>query len=287
MENAPRPVWFITGCSSGFGRSLAEHVLSLGYTLAATARKPEQLRELAAEGEVLTLPLDVTDSTQVNAAVRAAEARFGRIDVLVNNAGINYFAAVEESEEDQIQRLFATNFFGASRMMRAVLPGMRRRRTGQIVNLTSAGGLSARPAFGYYSASKFALEGLSEALALEVAPLGIRVLMVEPGAFRTDIAQSAQESKITIADYAETAGAAREKAKQMAGKQPGDPALAARAMVRAVESDHPPRRLLLGRDAYAQVNGKLAGMRDDFEAWKATTLGTDFRESASPPAASP
>ena len=180
------PVWLITGCSTGFGRELAKHVIERGYRTVVTARNPDEVKDLAAKGEVLALKLDVTDQGQIDAAIKATEEKFGRIDVLVNNAGIGYFAAVEESEEDQIRRMFEINVFGLSRMIHAVLPGMRERRKGFIVNLSSIGGLRSFPSVGYYNATKFAVEGLSEALWQEVEPLGIKVMLVEPSGFRTD-----------------------------------------------------------------------------------------------------
>src|ERR1017187_965395 len=197
------PVWFITGCSTGFGRELAKHVLERGYRTVVTARKPYEVKDLAAIGEALVLKLDVTAQDQIDAAIKAAEKKFGRIDVLVNNAGIGYFAAVEESEEKEVRRMFEINVFGLSRMIHAALPGMRKRRKGFIVNFSSIGGLRSFPSVGYYNATKFAVEGLSEALWQEVEPLGIKVMVVEPSGFRTDWAgRSANESKKQIADYA-------------------------------------------------------------------------------------
>ena len=207
-----KPVWLITGCSTGFGRELAKHVIERGYRTVVTARNPDEVKDLAAKGDALALKLDVTDQGQIDAAIKAAEEKFGRIDVLVNNAGIGYFAAVEESEEDQIRRMFEINVFGLSRMIHAVLPGMRKRRKGFIVNLSSIGGLRSFPSVGYYNATKFAVEGLSEALWQEVEPLGIKVMLVEPSGFRTDWAgRSANESKRQIDDYAATAGAWRDQ----------------------------------------------------------------------------
>src|ERR1019366_9305323 len=200
-----KPVWFITGCSTGFGRELAKALLAGGYRVVVTARKPSEVRDLAALGESLVLKLDVTQQGQINAAIKAAAKQFGRIDVLVNNAGIGYFAAVEESEESEIRRMFEINVFGLSRMIQTVLPGMRKRRQGFIVNFSSIGGLRSFPSVGYYNATKFAVEGLSEALWQEVESLGIKVMLVEPSGFRTDWAgRSANESKRQIADYAAT-----------------------------------------------------------------------------------
>ena len=277
-----KPVWFITGCSTGFGRDLAKHVLKLGYRTVVTARKPNEVKDLAAIGEALVLKLDVTNQGQIKAAIKAAETKFGRIDVLVNNAGIGYFAAVEESEDKAVRRMFEINFFGVSRMIDAVLPGMRQRRSGFIVNFSSIGGLRSFPSVGYYNATKFAVEGLSEALWQEVEPLGIKVMLVEPSGFRTDWAgRSADQSKRQIPDYAETAGAWLKQVRAISGKQPGDPVRAAKAIVKAVESPKPPHRLLLGNDAYKGAMIKLEELRKDFTAWQTVTRGADFPKEKS------
>jgi NAD(P)-dependent dehydrogenase (short-subunit alcohol dehydrogenase family) len=272
-----KPVWFITGCSTGFGHELAKHALERGYRTVVTARNPDKVKDLAAKGEALVLKLDVTDQGQIDAAIKAAEEKFGRIDVLVNNAGIGYFAAVEESEEDQVRRMFEINVFGLSRMIHAALPGMRKRRNGFIVNFSSVGGLRSFPSVGYYNATKFAVEGLSEALWQEVEPLGIKVMLVEPSGFRTDWAgRSANESKRQIDDYAATAGAWRNQVRAISGKQPGDPVRAAHAIVKAVESSNPPHHLLLGNDAYEGATAKLEVLRKEFSAWEAVARGADF-----------
>jgi NAD(P)-dependent dehydrogenase (short-subunit alcohol dehydrogenase family) len=271
------PVWFITGCSTGFGRELANHALEGGFRTVVTARNPDDVKGLAAKGEALVLKLDVTDQSQINSAIKAAEKKFGRIDVLVNNAGIGYFAAVEESDEKEVRRMFEINVFGLSRMVHAALPGMRKRRKGFIVNFSSIGGLRSFPSVGYYNATKFAVEGLSEALWQEVEPLGIKVMLVEPSGFRTDWAgRSANESKRQIDDYAATAGAWRKQVRAISGKQPGDPVRAAHAIVKAVESPKPPHHLLLGNDAYNGAIAKLAELRKEFSAWKAVARGADF-----------
>jgi NAD(P)-dependent dehydrogenase (short-subunit alcohol dehydrogenase family) len=276
-STADKPVWFITGCSTGFGRELAKHVLGCGYRVVVTARQPAEVKDLAAMGEALMLKLDVTNQGQINAAIKAAEKIFGRIDVLVNNAGIGYFAAVEESEEKEVRRMFEINVFGLSRMIHAVLPGMRKRRQGFIVNFSSIGGLRSFPSVGYYNATKFAVEGLSEALWQEVEPLGIKVMLVEPSGFRTDWAgRSANESKKQIADYAATAGAWRKQVRAISGKQPGDPVRAAQVIVKAVKSAKPPHHLLLGNDAYKGAMTKLKALRKEFTAWEAVSRGADF-----------
>lgn len=273
------PVWFITGCSTGFGRQIALHVLNRGYRAVVTARNPETVRDIVqGHGDrALVLALDVTDKPQAEAAVKAAEDHFGRIDVLVNNAGIGYFAAVEESDEAEVRRMFEINLFGLARMIHLVLPGMRARRSGHIVNISSIGGLRAFPGIGYYNASKFAVEGLSEALAQEVAPLGIKVTIVEPSGFRTDWAgRSANDAKTSIPDYDATAGQNRGHIRGYSGAQPGDPARAARAIVDAVEAPEPPLRLLLGKAALAGARGKLADLATNFETWAEVTQGADF-----------
>ena len=272
-----KPVWFITGCSTGFGRHLAKRVLGLGYRTVVTARKPAEVKDLEDEVDALVLRLDVTNQEEINAAIKTAEAKFGQIDVLVNNAGIGYFAAVEESEEDQIRRMFEINFFGLSRMIHAVLPGMRKHRHGFIINISSIAGLCSFPAVGYYNATKFAVEGLSGALAQEVEPLGIKVMVVEPSGFRTDWAgRSANESKKQIDDYAATAGVARKELRAISGNQPGDPVRAVQAIVKAIESPNPPHHLLLGNDAYDAAVAKLESLRKEFSAWEKVSRGADF-----------
>ena len=280
--NSEKPVWFITGCSTGFGRELATQALARGFRTVVTARKPEQVEELAAKGEALVLKLDVTDQGQIDAAIKAAEVKFGGIDVLVNNAGIGYFAAIEEGEENEVRRMFEINVFGLNRMIQAVLPGMRQRRAGCIVNISSLAGLRSAPALGYYNATKFAVEGLSNALLQEVEPLGLHVIVVEPSGFRTDWAgRSANESKIHIADYANTAGEWRKELRADSGKQPGDPVRAVQALIAAVESAKPPRHLLLGNDAYEGAMSKLEELRKDFAAGEAIARGADFPKNES------
>ncbi|MFF4015070.1 oxidoreductase [Streptomyces sp. NPDC001843] len=273
-------VWFITGCSTGFGRALAREVLAAGQKAVVTARDIAQVKDLV-EGndQALALPLDVTDGTQVSKAVEAAEEHFGGIDVLVNNAGIGYFAAVEENTDEEIRRIFDINVFGLSDVIRNVLPGMRARRSGTIVNFSSIGGLRAFPAVGYYAATKFAVEGLTDALRQEVAPLGITTLLVEPGPFRTDWAgRSANETlpEREIADYADTVGAARAAFRADTGKEPGDPHAAARAIVTALATDTHPQRLLLGAPAYGTAIEQLESMLAEIRANEALTLSADF-----------
>jgi NAD(P)-dependent dehydrogenase (short-subunit alcohol dehydrogenase family) len=272
--------WLITGCSTGFGRELARAVVASGYRVVVTARDPKTVEDIVAgHGDrTLALRLDVTDPAQVAEAVRRAEQHFGGIDVLVNNAGIGYFAAVEESDQAEARRMFEINYFGLARMIRAVLPGMRKRRRGHIINIASICGLAAIPSLGDYSATKFAVEGLSECLALEVGPLGIRVTLVEPSGFRTQWAGgSAKDSSAReIADYDATAGATRRALRGLNGKQPGDPVRAANAIVQVVESPMPPLHLLLGKDALRLASEKLAALHRDFDTWQNVTVGADF-----------
>jgi NAD(P)-dependent dehydrogenase (short-subunit alcohol dehydrogenase family) len=272
-------VWFITGCSTGFGRELAKLVLDRGYRAVVTARDPAKIRDLTMghEGRALALKLDVTDNAEVAESVRQAETVFGSIDVLVNNAGYGYIGALEESEEAEIRGLMETNFFGLDRMIHAVLPGMRGRRRGSIVNISSIGGLVGFPGVAYYNASKFAVEGLSEALAKEVAPLGIRVLVVEPGPFRTDWAgRSLKKSSQRIPEYAETAGAFRERIEGGSGKQVGDPIRACEAIIKALESDNMPLRLVLGAIALERARIKIDQLRSELDAWEKIALSADY-----------
>jgi len=271
------PVWFITGCSSGFGLELAKVAIEHGYRTVVTARDPSKLQGYGATDKVLVLPLDVTQPDQVAAAIQATTDRFGHIDVLVNNAGIGYFAAVEESEEEEVRKMFDVNLFGTGRMLWAVLPGMRKRRSGCIVNLSSLAGLRGFPAMGYYNASKFAVEGLSAALRQEVEPLGIQVMVVEPSGFRTDWAgRSANESAHQIDDYVATAGTVRAGVRASSGKQPGDPVRAAKAIVAAVASGAAPHHLLLGNDAFEGAMARLDHLRQDFTAGEAVARAADF-----------
>ena len=275
------PVWLITGCSSGFGQELAKLVLDRGWNAAVTARNPEELTELVAghEQTALALPLDVTNSAQIAAAVQQAQEKFGRIDVLVNNAGYGYLAAIEEGEDDQVRAMFETNFFGLVAMTNAVLPGMRARKSGHIVNISSIGGLVSFGATGYYHATKYAVEGMSESLAIELPPLGIKVIIVEPGPFRTDWSgRSIKESKTVIEDYDSTAGERRRKTRLNSGKQVGDPVRGAQAIIDIVGAANPPLRLVLGKPALDLGYKKLEAVKKDFDTWRAASLGADFPE---------
>ena len=271
------PVWFITGCSSGFGLEIAKQAIEHGYRTVVTARDPARLEDIVATDQVLVLKLDVTQADDAEAAIKATEARFGRIDVLVNNAGIGYIAAVEESEEAEVRKMFDVNVFGSGRMIWAVLPGMRKQRSGCVVNFSSLAGLCGFPALGYYNATKFAVEGLSAALRQEVEPLGLKVMVVEPSGFRTDWAgRSANESVNQIDDYSETAGKVRAALRKSTGHEPGDPVRAAKAIITAVAAGNPPHHLLLGNAAFEGAMARLDHLRQDFAAGESVARAADF-----------
>jgi len=278
-----KPVWFITGCSTGFGRELATLLLGRGYRVAATARDKAKVEDIVAghDKNGLALALDVDKQDQIGAAVQAAVARFGRVDVLVNNAGYGYLAAIEEGDDADVRAMFETNFFGLAAMTRAVLPIMRAQKSGAIVNISSVGGFIGFPGSGYYAATKFAVEGLSEALSAEGAPLGIKVVIVEPGPFRTDWAgRSLKTPKKLIDDYADTAHARRRQIQGRSGSQPGDPVRASEAIIAAVESPHPPLRLPLGSFAYDAMGAELEAMRKDHDSVEAVARGADYPKAS-------
>ncbi len=274
-------VWFITGCSSGFGRAFAEAVIAHGDSLIATARNVETLQELVAHApdRVLATALDVTDEFSISNAVSQSITRFGRIDVLVNNAGFGLTGAIEEVSDDEWQRLFATNVFGLAAVTRAVLPQMRVQRNGHIFNISSIAGVSGSAGLGAYSASKFAVEGLSEALSGEVAPLGIKVTIVEPGGFRTQWAgRSMQQAARQMNAYAQSSGRLRQVWSQFSGRQAGDPARAAAVLIKVAESSQPPLHLALGGDAVAGIQDSLQYRFRDLQTWQRESLSTDFPE---------
>ncbi|MCH7629900.1 MAG: SDR family NAD(P)-dependent oxidoreductase [Proteobacteria bacterium] len=279
MSSPASRTWLITGCSSGFGRILAELALTQGDRVVATARRPEQLEDLRARfpGAVLTLALDVTDPAAPAAAMAEVAARFGRLDVLVNNAGFGIVGAVEELQPSEYRPMFETNLFGVIEMTRAALPLMRRTGGGRIVNLSSVGGFTGRAGFGLYNASKFAVEGLSEALAQEVAPFGIKVIIVEPGAFRTEfLGRSIATGAMRLPEYDSTSGATRDFSNANDGAQPGDPARGIAVLMQAILAQQPPLRLPLGRDALARIDGKLAAVAADIATWRAASEATGF-----------
>ena len=271
--------WLITGCSTGFGREIALAALARGHRVAVTARNPAAVADIVAlhPNRALALALDITDRAQIEAAVADTLGRFDAIDVLVNNAGYGYMAAVEEGEDDEVRKLFETNYFGVVELIKATLPGMRARRHGHIVNISSMTGLVANPPNVYYSSTKFALEALTEGLAKEVKPLGIRVTAIEPGGFRTDWAsRSMKETRNPIADYEETVGARKKLIKAAAAALPGDPKRVAEAVLRITELEDPPLHLLLGRDVLQAFRQKLAELSASIDEWESVTKDVNF-----------
>jgi NAD(P)-dependent dehydrogenase (short-subunit alcohol dehydrogenase family) len=271
--------WLITGCSSGIGREIALAALAKGHRVAVTARDPAAVEEILEEhpDQAIALALDVTDREQIARAVRDTERAFGRIDVLVNNAGYGYMAAVEEGEDEEVRAMFDTNYFGVVDLIKATLPGMRRRGSGHIINISSMTGLVANPPNVYYSSTKFALEALTEGLAKEVAPFGIRVTAIEPGAIRTDWStRSMKVAKQPIEAYADTVGARKALIKLAGNKFPGDPRRVADAVLMVSEQEAPPLHLLLGRDVFTAYREKLSGLMESIEQWRSVTLDVDF-----------
>jgi NAD(P)-dependent dehydrogenase (short-subunit alcohol dehydrogenase family) len=274
-------VWLVTGSSSGFGRAIVEDAVAAGDVVVATARRPEALGDLVAAhpDQVDAVALDVTDATAVARVVADVERRYGRIDVLVNNAGRGQVGAAEETTDDELRALFDLHVHGPAALVRAVLPGMRARRSGAIVQMSSFGGQVAYPGFSAYCATKFALEGYSEALAAEVGPLGIRVLVVEPGAFRTSFSGAGLVESAEIDAYADTVGPTRAMIKGIDGTQPGDPARAAAAIRTALDAEQTPLRLPLGADAVDGVLDHLARVGDEVREWERVARATAFDEA--------
>lgn len=271
-------VWFITGCSTGFGRELAKEVLQAGYKAVVTARNTNDIQDIvsAYPTTAIAVKLDVTKESDIQLAVETALQKFNQIDVLVNNAGIGYFGAIEESDPAEVRRMFDINFFGLANMTNAVLPTMRKQKSGHIINIASIGGLVSFPGVGFYNATKYAVDGLSESLAKEVAHLGIKVTVICPSGFRTDWAgRSANNATKVIEDYAPTAHANKETIRGYSGNQPGDPVMAAKAIVQVTETEQPPLRLLLGAGAMKGGRRKLDELKADFDAWETITLGAD------------
>ena len=274
-----KKVWLITGCSTGFGRALAIEVLAQGYSVAVASRNINDVEDIVSRypETALAVSLDVTSGAEITAAVEKTIAHFAQIDVLVNNAGIGYFGAIEESEEAEVRRMFEINVFGLAKMIQEVLPQMRKRRIGHILNIASIGGLRSFPGVGFYNATKYAVDGLSESLSKELAPLGIKVTIIAPSGFRTDWAgRSAKDSNIRIADYATTAEKNKGDIRAYSGNQPGDPVRAAKAMIAVTESATPPLRLLLGAAALKGARLKLEELKHDFDTWAEVTVGADF-----------
>lgn len=275
---SPSKVWFVTGTSSGFGRSLVEELIERGERVVATARDPRALADLVSRApeRVLALQLDVTKPEEIRSAIASAVEHFGAIDVLVNNAGYSVVGALEETSEAELRAVFEPMFFGAVAMTQALLPQMRERRSGTIVQITSVGGLVTAPGFGPYCAAKHALEAVSEALAAEMTPFGVRVLIVEPGAFRTRLFGSAFRAMPALPAYAESVGATRAYVEKEAGSQAGDPAKAARAIIDAVDAGAPNLRLPLGADAVSAIRAKLAQVTSDVNGTEQVALAMAF-----------
>ena len=271
-------VWLISGCSSGLGLALAARVLASGHRVIATARNPTTLTELAARfpDTCRVFALDVTDSAQVKSAVAESAAAFGQLDVIVNNAGYGLVGAFEELGGEQIARNFSVNFFGALEVIRAALPILRSQGSGHIVNISAAAAISNYAGFSIYGASKWALEGVSESLATELKPLGIKVTIVQPGPSRTDFINSLERAGNHIADYDRTSGKFLRFLETMSGKQPGDPAKAAEAIIAAVESDTPPLRLVLGKYANEKARKKFADAEKERAEWEHVGFPTDY-----------
>ena len=275
------PVWFITGCTSGFGRELAKAVLQRGWRAVVTGRGKDRVADLVKghEHDALALDLDVTDLHQIDAAVKAALARFGRIDVLVNNAGYGYQSSVEEGVDKAIRDQFDANVFGLFAMTRAVLPAMRAQRSGHILNISSVAGMVGFASSAYYAASKFAVEGFSDSLLAEVAPLGIKVTAIEPGPFRTEWAGARlQQDRSQIADYQDTAQMRMVQMSGYSGQQPGDPARAAQAMIEVTLDANPPRHLVLGKFGFEAATSKMKARLAEIEARRDIALAADFPE---------
>ena len=267
--------WFITGASSGFGHELAEAVLERGDAVVAAARSTDSLTELGPDERLLAVRLDVTDPKQREEAVAAALDRFGRIDVLVNNAGRTQVGAVEETTDEELRSLFDLHFFAPAALTRLVLPHMREQGTGAIVQMSSVGGQVTAPGFGAYCATKFALEGLSETLHAEVADFGVHTLIVEPGAFRTGLFRpGAAYESAEMSEYEQTVGPTRAYVRDNHLEQPGDPAKAVRAIIEALDADEPPLRLVLGADAIGNIESRWHSLAEELDAWRAVGEAT-------------
>jgi len=270
-------VWMITGCSSGFGKELAKKTIKAGYKVVVTARNLNSITDLVEKNsdQVLALELDVTKPDQIKNAVDATIEKFGRIDVLVNNAGVGYFSSIEEAAEEETRKMFEINFWGLAHMTQAVLPYMRKQLSGHIINISSIGGLVSFPGVGFYNGTKYAVEGLSESLAQEVAPFHIQVTLIEPSNFRTNWSgSSASKTASTIREYEELISPFITG--EIHGNEPGDPAKAAEAIVSMAETSEPPLRLLLGTEAYFTVVNKYESSLKNFEHWKEVSLSADF-----------
>ncbi len=274
-------VWFITGASRGFGARITAQALAQGDAVVATARDPSAIiKQFGENPRLLPVKLDVTNEAEAHEAAGEAIKTFGRIDVLLNNAGYGLLGAVEEASNAEVQRVFNTNVFGLLNVTRAVLPHMRRQRSGHVVNISSVGGYTGYPGWGVYGATKFAVEGLSEAMTAELAPLGIHVTVVEPGFFRTDFLddQSLSRTRQEISDYADTVGKTRNIAADVNHAQRGDPAKLATAMMKLIDARTPPTRLPLGSDTVERIEAKHAHVEKELAAWRNVAVSTDWVE---------
>lgn len=281
LAKAASRIWFVTGCSSGLGRALCERLLESGARVVCTARNIDSiadLRERHGERAIL-LPLDVTDPDSIQSAVQSALAQAGGIDVVVNNAGYGLVGALEEVDEELMKAAFDANVYGAYRVVRAVLPHMRARRSGHILNVSSMMGVIGAPGFCFYSATKFAVEGMTEALAGEVKNFGIKVTIVEPGPFRTDFRSRSMKEAPPMEAYAETVGNFRKMLRETDGKQPGDPRRAAEGMMTVVGSDEPPLRLPLGEVCLNGIRNKLGRMKEEIDRWEEVSIATSFKSA--------
>lgn len=276
MKNQEKKVWFITGASGGFGKSFAEYAIRQGYQVVVTARRLDKLEDIKALApeQVEAIRMDVNNNEEIATAIQAVKARFGRVDVLINNAGYGIVGGVEETPETELRALMDTNFFGAVNVTRALLPLFREQQSGAIVNISSMGGQLSFPGFGAYSATKFALEGISEALAAEMAPFGVKVVIVEPGQFKTELAGAAMKHMPEIPGYESTVGTTRNFAKSMHGTQEGDPAKAAAAIDVALSAPNTPLRLQLGEDAVVAIKQHSENLLKDLAAWESVAAST-------------
>ena len=273
-------VWLITGCSSGFGKILSEQILARGDQLIATARNPNSIEFLRdktkSDDQLLILKLDVNSKSDIQSAIEKAHSHFGRIDVLINNAGYGQIGALEEVSDSEIRKSFDTNVFGLIEVTRAILPIMRAQKSGHIMNMSSVAGIAALAGAGIYAATKFAVEGISEALAGEVAPFNIKVTLIEPGAFRTEFASGSLKTAPEMKEYDQGLTSTRTLYKNIGGNQPGDPAKAASAMINLVDHPHPPLRLVMGALGLKRVRAKMESYEKELSAWESTTLAMDF-----------
>ncbi|WP_260989809.1 oxidoreductase [Paenibacillus xylanexedens] len=274
-------VWLITGCSTGFGRHIAQQAIEAGYNVVVTARNVQQVTDLTAghEDQVIALPLDVTSPEQIRNVIDRTIEKFNRIDVLVNNAGIGYFSSVEESVEEETRKMFEVNFWGLMHVTNAVLPQMRSQKSGHIINFSSIGGLTSFPTLGYYHATKYAVEGISESLSQELAPFNIHVTLIEPSSFRTDWGgRSSVKTETSIPELKESiVGQMLQGIELGVGQEAGDPAKAAEAVIKVVETTEPPLRLLLGQQAYDAATYKFNSLLASIEQWKETTINADYK----------